>query len=317
MKKIIITLLVLIFLISASVLLFNLISKNKWKTYNNSRYGFSVDYPAHWKLGEPEFDNAGRIIKSPESDIECYIYGFANALLNEQSEPQTLNEFINWLTTEKDRSIKIIEQKETKIDNRGAVYLLTQEDAQIKQSVYALGKETGIGFFCIYKNLNDKEKHQNIFNKMVASIKIFSDLDGEQMNTGIDNCRNLLSGAIEPLKDLQTFEDEKYPEVTMTSREYWDKNRLPRRILDLEKQGYRCDPQPIEFNYPDQEGDYLAQPEVKKVRWQCGLNYQEWHYLTKDALADLTNRQNQGFICQKQNCINDENKKDYVWLCSK
>jgi len=77
------------------------------------------------------------------------------------------------------------------------------------------------------------------------------------------------------LKDVEIVMDDNYTEVTITSREYWDKARIPERVLELEKKGYTCMPYPDEFEYPEQEGNVLAQPVVKRVRWICELPYKD------------------------------------------
>ncbi len=282
----------------------------KWMGYENSRYDFSIDYPTDWQLGELEIGNAGRTFKDPKTDVECYAYGFANVLLSETGDPQTLNEFVDWLLDDP-QNLRVIERKKTEMSGLPATYLLTEEGAIIKESVYVLGNESGIGFFCIYKDLIEKEKFKKTFNSMVVSMKIYADLDGIVLHTGVSDCLNLLGGAIEPLKDLQTFIDDEYTEVSITSREYWDKDRLPEMVLELEEKTYDCYPAPLEFDYSFRE------PAVTRVEWYCELKYEKWQYLSEENIAEKNDLEEQGYSCKIEECFGEDAEINKIWFCSK
>lgn len=303
-------------------ILFYFLWPKKWQTYQNSRYNFSVEYPAGWQLGERETNNAGRTFREPKSGVECYAYGFANALENEEGQPQTLNEFIDWLisnASEGDHGMPmaVLERKATKMGNLPAVYLLTGQDMNIQESVYVLGTDYGIGLICNYKNLEERKRYQKIFSKMVASIKIFADLNAEESIAGTEECQNLLNGVVEPLKDLQIFEDEQYPEVTVTSRESWDKNKLPKQVLTLEDSNYQCYPMPLKFEESRPEPGMNVEPAVKEVRWQCELKYQIWQYLAAENLTKKGELEKEGYSCKKESCFKEGTEMGDIWLCTK
>lgn len=285
-------------------------SNQEWLTYKNSRYDFELSYPPDWQLGEPEIGNAGRTFKDPETDVECYAYGFANVIPGKTAESQTLDEFIDWLLNDP-QDLQLIERKEKKISDFPAVYLLVKDETLVRESVYVLGNETGIGLFCTYKNLTEKEKYDQTFNKMVAGMKIYADLDGVVLHTGVSDCRNLLSGAIEPLKDFQTFIDDEYTEVTTTSREYWDKDRLPKAVLELEEKEYTCYPAPSEFDYITDE------PVVTKVEWRCELGYEDWKYLPEEDTQQKTELEKQNYDCKTEECFGEGMEINKIWFCSK
>ena len=315
---IIVIIMVVIFLFLLWKILFN----TEWldlerKTYENSRYNFSLKYPQEWILGEQEINNAGREFYSPDGKALCYAYGFNNALVNEQGEPQNLNEFIDWLTKDVVDIKETLQRENSVLASNPAIKLFIEETDGYKQAIYTLGKETGIGFYCIYSDFETAQEYSKEFDNIIRSFDIKLNLDGEDIRIGMYDCQNLLNGAIEPLKDLQTFIDDKYTEVTITSREAWNKNKLPEQVLNLEKQNYKCYPMPLEFDYSDQEGDELIQPEVTTVEWQCELNYQKWQYLAIENTSQKTNLEKQGYKCEKEQCLGEGPEDNEVWLCAK
>ncbi len=313
MKKIIAIFLGAVVLILAAFLVFN---SGKWSTYHNARYNFSIRYPANWELGEEETNNAGRTLVSPDEEANCYAYGFANALTGKSGEPQTLNEFVDWLVEDtrvgEGLYTTVIERKNVKLDSEPAVYLFLEKDMGLQEAVYTLNSESGLGLSCSYGRRADKDKYFKLFQKILASFKInaASDKNPKEVAT----CGDLMAGVVTPLKDRQIFFDSNYNEVTITSRESWDQARLPKKVLNGEKSGYVCYPMPSEFDYADQIGDELAQPAVTKVEWSCELSYKEWHYVEESAVAGMKGK---GLICEKQNCLPDGGGEDFVWLCTK
>ena len=148
----------------------------KWELYENSRYGFSLEYPTNWKLGDQSTNNDGREFSAPGGGTTCRAYGFSNALTGAGGEPQTLDEFITWLTGPESEE-KIIEKTKTTLSGKKAVYFHSSFNEGEKDAVYSLGKETGIGLYCTYKNTAEKEKNKAVFDHMRENLKINLDLD--------------------------------------------------------------------------------------------------------------------------------------------
>ncbi|MBU0767318.1 hypothetical protein KKF55_06110 [Patescibacteria group bacterium] len=310
MKKFVFVLAILVIMGLLAVYFINY-PTGEWQTYANSRYEFQIDFPSDWTLGEAETNNAGRELYSPDEEVYCYAYGFENALQNEQGNPQSLDEFIDWLVVD----WRVIEREPDMLGDKPAVRLLFYEGKNIKKAKYALGDDVGVGVFCKFDSLSHRDKYESITNIMMDSMGTDVDLGGESQ-ANIASCSDLLSGVLTPLKDRQIFYDDKYTEVTMTSKDAWDRNRLPSRVIELESKGYDCFPMPSEFSGGEAEGDVLPQPEVTMVEWSCELEYEEWEYLQgletmqpPDSFRD--------YNCAKQDCWMDDAGESYVWLCTK
>ena len=180
MKKLLIIFGTTFFLVIIFVFYFVLSSEwlGKWQLYENSRYQFSLEYPTNWGLGEQETNNAGREFLSPGVNTTCYAYGFANALMGKEGAPQTLDEFIDWLISSEAEGTEIIEKSQPRLSGREAVILRSSFEGGEKDAVYTLGKETGIGIYCVYSDAAQREKDKEIFDHMVESMKINLNLDG-------------------------------------------------------------------------------------------------------------------------------------------
>ncbi len=66
-----------------------------WKSYTNTRFGFSARYPSDWRLGNPMPDGTGITLSPPTEDSQVALSGFMNFI--EGSSPdgrQTLDEFV-------------------------------------------------------------------------------------------------------------------------------------------------------------------------------------------------------------------------------
>ncbi len=133
--------------------------------------------------------------------------------------------------------------------------------------------------------------------------------------TGIENCQNLLSGAITPLKDMQTFTDTSYTEVTTTSRESWDKEKLPQKVMALEKKSYTCLPTPSKLLGND-GGKVNAQPEVTEVVWKCELNYTKFKYL-ENGSPQKPLLEKEGCTCKEVGCTQETGSSSSLLLCTK
>ena len=177
---------------------------------------------------------------------------------------------------------------------------------------YTLGEETGYGLVCYAESPAVVEKYRRIYDHMVESFELASDVV-----TGQDNCQNLLSGAVIPYQDLQIFTDSEYTTVTTTSRDFWDNSKLPKQVVELEKKKYECMPMPIEFDSQDQEGDMLVQSEVKTVEWSCGLEYIDYEYLSSVDNVAMKEMVSSGYECNEIECIDEIGDKSAVWLCGK
>ena len=314
--KIIIGLVILIFVFLGVYSTYTtLISPQKWLVYKNSRYAFKIDFPPQWKLGEQELNNAGREMFSPDNKISCYAYGFENVLITDDGDPQTLDEFIKWLT----KDSKIIKQSKTTLADQLAIEIVLEtEDNQIKDAVYSmLDDKTGRGFFCTYENKDVRDNFQKDFRRMVKSFKNVDAKDILSFDKTNISCINLLEGTTTPLRDKLFFIDKSYTEVTITSREAWDINRLPKRVKDLENIGYICYPMPYEFEETEQETSIQAEPAVKSVEWDCELEYNDYKYLSKETINQKNNLELKGYSCEKKLCKDSKDQDSFVWLCTK
>ncbi|MFW6149837.1 MAG: hypothetical protein ACOC6D_08260 [Atribacterota bacterium] len=275
-----------------------------WQTYENSRYKFSVKFPANWELGSEETNHAGREFFSSDKQIQCYAYGFQNALITEDGDPQNLEEFIDWL--KQDSDFEFVDQEQIELGGKQAIKLISRQGEKIKQAVYALGEDSGRGLFCVFKGQQVWNEYQGVFEKMRGSFEINASLNGEEVFiSGHEMCVNLLNNASVPLQDLQTFLDQSYTEITTISREYWDEHKLPEKVLELQAQGYTCYPMPFE----------VEQQEVKTIEWSCELEYGQWEYISKDNLERKLELINQGYDCEKRICYTNQSQQSFVWLC--
>jgi len=289
-------------------------SKQAWMKYKNGRYGFTVEYRPGWTLGAQETNNAGREIQSPDGDILCYVYGFENALITEDGDPQTLEEFVEWISGESN----VVEKTSAVMAGKEGTRIVTEEDSgQIRNSIYILlDDDTGRGLWCAYEDTEAMDAHAEDFKRMQESMDL-SDSDDISFDNMHTACATYLNNSIEPLKDLKNFIDDKYTGVTLTERASWDKDLLPKDVVDLEEMGYTCYPMPYEMepqkNVP---GMHIA-PEVTSVEWTCELAYDEFEYLDKDADDRRATLASQGFSCEKKYCQDDVGNDSYVWFCAR
>ncbi len=183
------------------------------------------------------------------------------------------------------------------------------------------GKEDRVAFFTAEK-LGSCDIYVSGFYKQtnpqpIAEIAL-EIVEPERVIVGDTNlCSILLSGVTKPIKDFQTAEDDQYTTVTLTSREHWERNRLPKKVLELERKGYVCTPYPEEIDYPDPEGDMLIQPEVKKAIWHCELFYEDYKHLPAEGVEEKDSLAAQGYTCKKINCLGEDKKETFIWFCYK
>ncbi|MBU1149095.1 hypothetical protein KKI23_03315 [Patescibacteria group bacterium] len=177
MKKVIIGLIVIAVLGLGAFFILKSPESSDWKTYENTRYIFSVDYPGNWDLREAPTNNDGREFDSPDGDIACRTYGFNNSLLNDRGEPQTLSEFVDWLT-ENPEIEEVLERNNTTMAGKEAQELVTLDNGITVRAVYVLGVETGRGLVCSYPNKEIMDKQNENFVTMKQSFSINTSLDG-------------------------------------------------------------------------------------------------------------------------------------------
>lgn len=149
--------------------------EEEWQVYENSRYYFDLIYPPNWTLGEAPGNNDGREFKSPDGKTVCRAYGFQNALTNENGKPQTLEEFITWLTN--DTSMKVELSEDTTMAGLPAKELIYGQMGKVTRAVFVLGDESGRGLTCTYNNLKEEEMFRESFKMMKESFEIRAPLD--------------------------------------------------------------------------------------------------------------------------------------------
>jgi hypothetical protein len=281
-----------------------------WAIYENDRYGFSVDYPLGWTLGEPPANNDGREFVSPDKKITCRGYGFANALTNDQGEPQSLDKFADWMLSKE--NITRAGKEETSLDFKEAVELVWEtEDGHVTQAVYILDEEQGYGLSCFFQSEKDRKAFGPRFRIMVSGFNIFGNQDTNQVE-----CSNFLNGVIVPMTDKQDFIDTEYVEVTMTSREAWDKEKLPAEVTEFESKGYKCYPMPHEIEEAKPVSGMNVQPAVESVMWQCEKEPNRYYFLNKTNLTDKAKHEANGLVCKEESCLTETNEDSFVWLCN-
>jgi len=281
-----------------------------WAIYENSRYGFSIDYPADWQMGEAPDNNDGRTFVSPDGDITCHAYGFQNALMGETGEPQTLDEFTDWLLS-MDKITKM-GREELVLAEQPAYELIWQEqDETIHQGTYILNSEEGRGLHCTFESDEARKSFGPRYRMMVSSFK--NEVGGA---VSMAECSNFLNGVIAPLTDKQDFIDTEYTEVTMTSREAWDKEKLPAKVAELEDQDYKCFPMPNEMEETKPELGINVQPAVESVLWECEKEPNRYYFLAESNIEDKAKYEAQGLNCVKQSCMTEQNLEGAVWFCS-
>ncbi|MFC1721568.1 hypothetical protein ACFL0Z_01495 [Patescibacteria group bacterium] len=138
----------------------------------------------------------------------------------------------------------------------------------------------------------------------------------EEVISGTEDCQNLLNGIIEPFKDLQVFTDASYTEVTTTSREDWDVQKLPEQVVNLEGQGYVCFPLPLEYSAEDSPVAMEVVQEVTEVEWICELYWDDYKYLELENTAEMADLASKGYSCVRETCFADSADGELI-LCTK
>lgn len=146
-------------------------------TYENSRYGFKVDYPDDWRLGQEPTNSDGREISSPDDQVICRAYGFNNSLPNDSGQPQTTNQYVEWIIetekqTAENTGFNLIDKSQSKLGGEEAMRLVFESDGKISDLIYSLNTEIGLGLSCEYDSSGQRQKYQNDFDLMLESFEI-------------------------------------------------------------------------------------------------------------------------------------------------
>ena len=178
-KAIIIVGIIVVALVVAVVIYLTLSTKwrGRYLNYQNSRYGFSVDYPIGWKLADAPTNNDGREFIYAEKSIACHAYGFYNSLPGKDGKPQTLDEYINWLNDNTVRALEVgvespYEMQDATIDGRPAKRIYSSGLNFAEDAVYTLDSEVGYGFSCTYPDEQTRQDYKDIFDHMLESMQI-------------------------------------------------------------------------------------------------------------------------------------------------
>lgn len=129
-----------------------------WKVYMNPRFGFSVRYPADWRLGNPMPDGAGVTLYPPIDHSLVALSGHMNIVEGKsQDGRQTLDEFaaahrriITELHRKKAISVKWREDQEMSLAGFPAkqltfTYSDDKQDDMIERHIFSLGRNEGRG----------------------------------------------------------------------------------------------------------------------------------------------------------------------------
>ncbi len=143
-----------------------------WRTYENARYEFSVDYPGDWELGDSPTNNDGQVFYSPNEEISCRAYGFNNSLLDSNGDPQTLDEFFDWLLSEVVGDGEVLERNVTVLGGKDAIELVSIVDSEVTRAVYSLNPETGWALACDYSSKDAMVTESENFEVMKNSFQV-------------------------------------------------------------------------------------------------------------------------------------------------
>ena len=301
----------------AGALLLNQYGPDNWQVYRNARYDFTVEYPPGWELNVAPDNNDGREFLSADGNTTCRAYGYINSLTNIQGDPQTLDEFIDWLVDGNMTTSEVIERNNTTLSGEPAIELILRDSEGTTHAVYTMDERTGRALTCFFNDVSSQKKFSDSFYRMAKSFTVGDVYLGDEFAGQFTMCVNMIGGVTRPLKDRETFLDENYTEVTITSRDAWDVRRLPKQVTTLEKKGYECFPMPFEFDDVGQSAGINIEPAVTSVQWNCELEYDDYSFVKSSADAAKQKLERQGYACEKRECIDDSQKKSFAWLCSK
>lgn len=126
-----------------------------WKTYINTKYGFSFKYPSEWKV-QTGIPNSGLISLEMSNDNRFFVWFSPSVTISE------------WL--EKTQSGKII-RKKTVVEY---TFTVIQGGSNLESLEYALDvKGNGIVRFVIEPNSNNSES-EKIFDQILSTFKFLN-----------------------------------------------------------------------------------------------------------------------------------------------
>ena len=154
-----------------------------WKTYTNTRFGFSIRYPDTWRLGNPLPDGVGVTIYPPIDSSLVALSGHMNLLEGtSQDRRQTLDEFaaahrriITELYGKKTITVKWRQDQEMSLAGFPAKQLaFTYSDAtqgdMIERHIFSLGRNEGRGIR-IKAPLSAEERVMPTITRMLATYQ--------------------------------------------------------------------------------------------------------------------------------------------------
>ncbi|HEY3197485.1 MAG TPA: hypothetical protein VGJ57_05695 [Nitrospirales bacterium] len=133
-------------------------STGGWKNYVNGRFGFTVQYPPEWQVGQPLADGMGIILLPPIPNTQLAVSGFLNIIEGtSQDGRQTLQEFtaahrriIGEAYAKKNIHVKWEQERLITLGGKPAVQLtFSYHDASqakiIELHIFSLGRNEGRG----------------------------------------------------------------------------------------------------------------------------------------------------------------------------
>jgi hypothetical protein len=154
-----------------------------WRLYTNARFGFSLRYPAEWRLGDPMPDGIGITLYPPVGGSQVAFSGFMNLMQgSSQDGRQTLQEFAaahrriitelyekkhQTLTWEKDQESTLAGFPATRL---AFTYLSENGLAVREMHIFSLGRNEGRGVRIKVPPASHKELLQ-IIDRVVGSFE--------------------------------------------------------------------------------------------------------------------------------------------------
>lgn len=132
-------------------------SNEGWSMYENSRFGFKVDYPAGWELGK-ESDNGDGVQITDGDELTVLAYA---ALYNEEMAPDLSLSEPTTLDNDRDANLFVTSDRDT--TNLRVVFIL---DDRIQ---YNLDITSSTAYY---------NSHQAAVDQMIASLDFFEGAEG-------------------------------------------------------------------------------------------------------------------------------------------
>ena len=277
----------------------NYIVFSGWPSYENEQFGFMWHYPKGWELSE---ESSGATVKLAEVGTVCRAYGFENSLIGKSGNPQTLNEFVEWLLNDGD--VEIYSQKQTSFAGFDAQEIVWESKKGVYHAIYIISDSNGIGLQCSYRDTSSQKANLQFFNLMKKRFEI----DKDYSKSSQELCGDLLGGTIVPVRDRVTFIDGDYTEVTTIPRKNWNRDKLLQEVVQKENLGYVCQPIPLTFD---------KDLSITSVEWTCESNYKNYEYFEKSNQVKLNSLKSNGHDCEEKVCVRSGGENSSLWFCYK